>query len=168
LPERFHVKPEPKGEPIARIERADAFFAATRAEVVHGGSRACYIPSRDEIHLPHIDCFRDAESYYATRAHKTIHWTRHETRLNRDFGRKRWGDEGYAMEELVAELGAAFVSADLDLTPEIRDDHAAYLASWIKVLKSDKRAIFAAASHAQRAADFLNGRQTTAAEAEAA
>jgi antirestriction protein ArdC len=79
--------------------------------------------------------------------------------LNRDFGRKRFGDAGYAMEELVADLGAAFLSADLALTPEVREDHAAYVASWIKVLKNDSRAIFAAASHAQRAVDFLHGLQ---------
>jgi antirestriction protein ArdC len=107
--------------------------------------------------------FRDAESYYAVRAHETIHWTRHCSRLDREFGRKRFGDEGYAMEELVAELvaelGSAFLSADLELTPEVREDHAAYIASWIKVLKNDKRAIFTAASHAQRATDFLNGLQ---------
>ncbi len=84
------------------------------------------------------------------------HWTRHPKRLERDFGRKRWGDEGYAMEELVAELGSAFLSADLDLTPEVRADHASYIASWLKVLKDDKRAIFTAAAHAQRAADYLN------------
>jgi antirestriction protein ArdC len=87
------------------------------------------------------------------------HWTRHKTRLDREFGRKRFGDEGYAMEELVAELGAAFLCADLDLTPQVRDDHAAYIASWLKVLKDDKRAVFTAASHAQRAADFLHGLQ---------
>ena len=81
------------------------------------------------------------------------------TRLDREFGRKRWGDEGYAREELVAELGAAFLCADLALTPEPRADHAAYIASWLKVLKNDKRAIFTAASHAQRAADFLTGLQ---------
>jgi antirestriction protein ArdC len=109
--------------------------------------------------MPCIDFFRDSESYYATLAHETTHWTRHEKRLNRDFGRKRFGDEGYAMEELVAELGAAFLAADLELTPEVREDHAAYIGSWIKVLKDDKRAIFTAASHAQRAADYLNGLQ---------
>ena len=87
------------------------------------------------------------------------HWTRHESRLNREFGRKRWGDAGYAAEELVAELGAAFLCADLGVTPEPRDDHAAYLASWLDVLKNDKRAIFTAAAHAQRAADFLHGMQ---------
>ena len=95
-------------------------------------------------------------SYYATLAHEVTHWTRHPSRLDRDFGRKRWGDEGYAMEELVAELGAAFLSADLDLALEPRADHAAYIESWLKVLKQDKRAVFSAASHAQRAADFLH------------
>jgi antirestriction protein ArdC len=74
-------------------------------------------------------------------------------------GRKKWGDEGYAMEELVAELGSAFLSADLGLTPEVRDDHAAYIGSWLKVLKEDKRAIFTAAAHAQRAAEFLHSLQ---------
>lgn len=72
------------------------------------------------------------------------------------------------MEELVAELGAAFLSADLDLTPELREDHAAYIASWIKVLKDDKRAIFTAASYAQRAADFLLGVKGADAKAEVA
>ena len=137
-------------------------FAATGAKVVHGGNRACYVPSTDNVHMPCIDLFRDAVSYYATLGHETIHWTRHKSRLDRDFGRKRFGDEGYAVEELVAELGSAFLSADLELSPDIRDDHAAYIASWIKVLKNDKRAIFTAAAHAQRAADFLHGLQEAA------
>src|SRR5919204_555230 len=83
---------------------------------------------------------------------------RHQaTRCNRDFGGQRFGDAGYAREELVAELGAAFLCADLGITPEPREDHAAYLASWLQVLREDKRAIFAAAAHAQRAVDFLHG-----------
>jgi antirestriction protein ArdC len=169
LPEHYYGKPAPRAETVQRIERAEAFFAATGASVVHGGSRACYVLRTDNVHLPCIDFFRDPESYYATRAHETVHWTRHPSRLDREFGRKRYGDEGYAMEELVAELGAAFLSTDLDLTPEVRDDHAAYIASWIKVLKDDKRAIFNAASHAQRAADFLHDLQKSAsAEADAA
>jgi Zincin-like metallopeptidase len=98
--------------------------------------------------------------------HKT-HWTRHTSRLAREFGRKRFGDEGYAMEELVAELGSAFLCADLELTPEVREDHASYVANWLEVLKNDKRAIFSAASHAQRAADFLHGFQPPAAAAQA-
>jgi antirestriction protein ArdC len=84
------------------------------------------------------------------------HWTKHPKRLGRELGRKRWGDEGYAAEELVAELGAAFLRADLDITPKPREDHAAYIASWLKVLKDDKRAIFTAAAHAQRAAHWLH------------
>jgi antirestriction protein ArdC len=168
LPEHYYAKPEAKGEPVPRIAHAESFFTATRAQIVHGGSRACYVVSTDNIHMPCIDFFRDAESYYATLAHEATHWTRHPSRLAREFGRKRWGDEGYAMEELVAELGAAFLSADLALTPEVREDHAAYIASWIKVLKNDTRAIFSAASHAQRAADFLHGVNATEAQTEAA
>ena len=105
--------------------------------------------------MPPFEAFRDAESYYAALAHECTHWTRHKSRLDRDFGRKNWGDAGYAMEELVAELGSAFLCADLDLTPEIREDHAAYIANWLEVLKNDKRAIFSAAAHAQKAADYL-------------
>lgn len=73
------------------------------------------------------------------------------------FSRKRWGDEGYAREELVAELRSAFLSADLGITPEIRDDHSAYIDSWLEVLKHDKRANFQAAAYAQRAVDYLHG-----------
>jgi antirestriction protein ArdC len=109
--------------------------------------------------MPPFETFRDAESYYATLAHECTHWTKHETRLNRDFGRKRWGDEGYAAEELVAELGSAFLCADLGLTPEPRADHASYIENWLRVLRNDKRAIFTAAGHAERAAAFLHGLQ---------
>src|SRR6202161_3031546 len=115
--------------------------------------------------MPVIDVFRDAESFYATLAHECTHWTKHDSRLQRDFGRKHFGDEGYAREELVAELGSAFLCADLELTPEVRDDHASYIASWLEVLKSDKRAIFQAASYAQRAVDFLHRLQLPKAEA---
>jgi antirestriction protein ArdC len=88
------------------------------------------------------------------------HWTRHPTRLDRDFGRTRFGDEGYAREELVAELGAAFLCADLGLELTPREDHAAYLDHWLGVLKGDKRFIFTAAAHAQRACDYLHGSQS--------
>jgi antirestriction protein ArdC len=168
LPEHYYGKPAPRTETVQRIERAEAFFAATGATVRHGGTMALYSVTHDHVQMPPIEAFRDAESYYATLAHETTHWTRHPSRLDREFGRKRFGDEGYAMEELVAELGSAFLSADLDLSPEVRDDHAAYIASWIKVLKDDKRAIFSAASQAQRAADFLHGLQNPSADANAA
>jgi len=162
LPERFQVKPAAPGEKLQLIENAERFFNATGATFRHGGSRAYYAPALDVIQLPVPEAFKDAESYAATKAHEMTHWTKAPHRLDRDFGRKKFGDEGYAREELVAELGAAFLCADLSITPEIREDHAAYLSSWLKVLKEDKRAIFTAAAHAQRAVDFLHGLQAAA------
>lgn len=167
LPAHYYARVEPRFDPPSRIEHAEAFFAALRAEIRHGGNQAYYTVAHDYVQMPPFEAFRDAESYYATLAHEITHWTRHPRRLERDFGRKRFGDEGYAMEELVAELGAAFLSADLELTPEVRDDHSAYVASWLKVQKDDKRAIFTAAAHAQRAVDFLHGLQPIAKAAHA-
>ncbi len=134
-------------------------FTATCADIRHGGDKAFYTISGDYIRMPPFETFRDAESHAATVAHELTHWTRHESRLNRDFGRKRWGDEGYAIEELVAELASAFLCADLQITPELREDHASYIENWLTVLKSDKRAIFSAASLASQAVDFLHGLQ---------
>jgi len=167
LPAQYSQPAQPRLDPVSRIEWAESFFAATGAEIRRGGNMACYSVTHDHVRMPPFESFRDAESYCATLAHELTHWTRHESRLNREFGRKRWGDEGYAMEELVAELGSAFLSADLDLTPEVRADHAAYIDSWLEALKRDKRAIFTAAGHAQRAADFLHGLQPARQEAAA-
>ncbi|MEL6521057.1 MAG: zincin-like metallopeptidase domain-containing protein [Pseudomonadota bacterium] len=164
LPEDFYAKPEPVINPVARIDHADAFFAATRADIRHGGSRAYYSSGTDHVQMPVFESFRSPESYYATLAHELTHWTKHKSRLDREFGRKRWGDEGYAREELVAELGAAFLCADLALTPEPGEDHAAYIKSWLKVLKNDKRVIFSAAAHAQRAVDHLHSLQSASDE----
>jgi antirestriction protein ArdC len=160
LPAQYSIKIDTPVLPIAqRIEAADTFFAATGAEIRHGGSRAYYAEGADLIQMPPFETFRDAESYASTLAHECIHWTKHESRLARDLGRKRFGDEGYAREELVAELGSAFLSADLGITLEVRDDHASYIASWLEVLKNETHFIFTAASHAQRAADYLHGLQ---------
>lgn len=155
LPAHFHAVQAPALDPVQRIEKADAFFAATGIEIREGGDRAYYTAAGDYVQMPLFVAFRDPDSFYATLAHEATHWTKAPKRLDRDFGRKRWGDEGYAMEELVAELGAAFICADLALTPQPREEHASYIASWLKALKDDKRAIFAAAAHAQRAADYL-------------
>ena len=118
----------------------------------------------DYVKLPFIESFSDAESYYATLAHEITHWTRHPDRLDRDFknsdgARKAFGDESYAQEELVAELGAAFISAELGIKLEDREDHSAYIASWLKALKNDKRCIFRASAHAQRAVNYLKEMQ---------
>jgi antirestriction protein ArdC len=167
LPAHFTAPAEACLDPVQRIAHAEQFFGATGATVRHGGNQAYYSVASDAVQMPFFETFRDAESYYTTLAHELTHWTRHPSRLDRSFGRKRFGDEGYAMEELVAELGAAFLSADLGLTPEPREDHAAYIGNWLNVLKNDKRAIFTAASHAQRAADFLSN-LSPAAQQEAA
>lgn len=148
----------PAGE-MELIENAEAFFSATGARIRHGGNMAYYAPGPDVIQLPYPESFRDAESYAATKAHELTHWTKHKDRLDRDFGRARFGDEGYSREELVAELGAAFLCASLGITPEPREDHASYIEHWLKVLKEDKRAIFSAAAHAQRAVDYLHALQ---------
>jgi antirestriction protein ArdC len=155
LPAHFYALQEATLDSVQRIGKAEAFFAATGATIREGGNRAFYRMADDSVQMPPFVTFKEPEGYYATLAHELCHWTRHPMRLDRDFGRKRFGDEGYAMEELVAELGAAFVCADLQLTPQPREEHASYIASWLKALKNDKRAIFAAAAHAQRAADYL-------------
>ncbi len=165
LPARYYSKPEPRLNPIQRIEQAELFFAALRADIRHGGTMAYYAQEHDYIRMPILEAFDHAESYYATLAHESTHWTKHPSRLDREFGRKRWGDEGYAEEELVAELGAAFLCADLELSLQPRADHASYIAHWLTVLKNDKRAIFRAAAHAQRAADYLHKLQSSSQEA---
>ena len=149
-----------------RIDHAEAFFAAIGADIRHGGARACYVPSLDQIRMPPFEVFRDPVAYYATLAHEMTHLTGHPNRCARDL-RGRFGDDAYAAEELLAELGAAFVCADLALAPEPRPDHAAYVASWLKVLRSDKRAIFTAAAKAQAAADWMHAQQNAEVSPEA-
>jgi antirestriction protein ArdC len=156
LPETYYAKAAPSLDPVARIAHADSFFAALGATIRHGGNRAFYSITTDAIQMPAFESFQDADSYYATLAHEFTHWTGNKSRLDRDFGGHRFGSEGYAIEELVAELGAAFLCADLDLALEPREDHASYIASWLKVLAADNRAVFTAAAHAQRAAEFIN------------
>jgi antirestriction protein ArdC len=155
LPAVFYAKATPKLDPVARIERADRFFAALGATIGHGGNRAYYSVTNDTIQMPPFVSFQDADSYYATLAHECTHWTGSASRLNRDFGGHRFGSEGYAVEELVAELGAAFLCADLELSLEPREDHASYIATWLDVLAQDNRAVFTAAAHAQRAAEYI-------------
>ncbi|MBL9082244.1 MAG: DUF1738 domain-containing protein [Planctomycetales bacterium] len=164
LPAHFYELANQPTEKLERIARADEFFANTQADIRTGGNRAFYALEPDYVRMPPFETFRDAESHAATLAHELTHWTRHASRLDRDLGRKRFGDEGYAMEELVAEMGAAFLCADLQITPETREDHASYIASWLKVLKDDKRAVFSAASYASKATEYLHGLQPKPAE----
>lgn len=142
------------------LERADSVIAATQATIRHMGARACYDRVADTITMP--DRFRftgtetsDAtQSYYSTLLHELTHWTGAPRRLDRTKG-KRFGDPAYAFEELVAELGAAFLCAELGVSNEPRADHAQYIENWLKVLKSDPRAIFSAASCARAASEYI-------------
>jgi len=107
--------------------------------------------------MPPFQAFAENVSYYSTLAHEHTHWTAPTARCDRQLG-KRFGDNAYAAEELIAELGAAFTCAHLGLSTEPREDHAAYIQSWLRVLKADSRAIFTAASKAQHATDWLISR----------
>jgi antirestriction protein ArdC len=137
-----------------RIASADTFLKKVGAKVKHGGDRAFYSLASDSITLPKLTQFREVVDYYSTSFHEHAHWTGAKGRCEREFG-KRFGDNAYAFEELVAELTAAFLCARLGITNNPRADHADYLASWLACLKKDKRAIFTAASKAQAAADYL-------------
>jgi antirestriction protein ArdC len=146
--------------PVERILAADNFVSATKARIEHGGERAYYRPSTDHIQMPaeglffQTDTMSRTEGYYATLVHELTHWSGAKQRLNREMG-KRFGDQAYAAEELVAEIGAAFLCAELGITQATRPDHAQYLAQWLKLLKEDSRAIFTASARASEAAEYL-------------
>ncbi|MDQ0316415.1 ArdC family protein [Amorphus orientalis] len=157
----YEAPTRPEMSPLERLEAVDAFVQSTGATIKEGGGRACYVPSLDEIHMPDGDRFFDTETrsrteaFYGVLSHELTHWTGAPHRLARDLT-GRFGSDRYAMEELVAELGAAFLCAKLSITPEVRDDHASYLANWLDVLKRDKKAIFTAAARAQDAVEYLS------------
>ena len=153
----YNPKPLPIGTDVERNSVAECVISRSGAVVRNGGLTACYIPSRDEIHLPPLRAFHDAEGYFSVALHELIHWTGHEKRCNRSL-KHRFGTEAYAAEELIAELGAAFLCAELGISQQPRTDHACYIESWLRVLKDDKRAIFTAASKATEAAAYITGR----------
>lgn len=136
------------------IEAAERVIQDTGARIDHGGNSACYIPSADRIQLPPRDRFASAEGFYGTVFHELGHWTGAKHRLDRDLT-GRFKSQAYAAEELVAELTAAFVTAELGMASEPHGQTASYIASWIALLRDDKRALFTAAAAASKAADFL-------------
>jgi antirestriction protein ArdC len=158
LPTRFYPGPSAPQHTEPRLDDAETYVAATKATITHGGDRAYYRPSTDGIHVPEFDAFFSAEAYYGTLLHELVHWTGAKKRCDRNL-KNSCGSKDYAREELVAELGAAFLCGGLNIENEVRDDHVQYLASWLKVLKEDKKAIFRAASAAQKAVDFLDDLQ---------
>jgi hypothetical protein len=158
------TKPE-IANPAAPLAHVDLFVRNTGADVRTGEPRAYYVPSKDFINMPERSLFTGSptstptETYYSTLLHELSHWTGAPNRLNRDKMGARFGNEQYAAEELVAELSAAFLCADLGIANDPRPDHAQYIQNWLTVLKNDARAIFVASSKAQAAASFLHGLQ---------
>ncbi len=134
----------------------------SKASIHFDFDSAYYSPSADKICLPARERFTSEANFYATALHELTHWTGGESRLNRSFG-KRFDDDAYAFEELVAELGAAFTVGQLGMIDATIEAHADYVQSWIKVLKNDKKAIFTAASQAAKASDFIMGQASSAA-----
>ncbi len=145
-----------------RIDGADRFCANLGIEVRHDGDRAFYTPASDFVQIPEFQRFRDGVSYYAVLLHECGHASGAKHRLDRDLS-GRFGSNAYAMEECIVELLSALVCADLSLSVEPRPDHAGYIASWLKVLRDDPRAIFTASSKAQQAANWMHAQQPAAA-----
>ncbi len=154
LPEKYTLANKPQLDDFSDNEEAEIYLG--KAVIEHGKSKACFIPSTDVIYMPNKNEFKSIADYYATGLHELTHWTGHRSRLARDFS-GRFGDSAYAFEELVAELGAAFLCAHCSIDGQLQ--HASYIQSWLKVLKTDKRAIFTAAAAARRASEFVTGKQ---------
>ncbi len=151
LPAKFAVADTPSEQPAPTVR--DAMMAL--ATVQHGGDKAFYAPGPDFIRLPNPSQFNSIAEYRAVALHELTHWTGHATRCAREYG-KRFGDSAYAREELVAEMGSAFLCAVAGVDGRLQ--HVEYLAAWLTILKADKRAIVIAASHAQKAADYILSR----------
>ncbi|WP_042779000.1 ArdC family protein [Sinorhizobium fredii] len=168
LPDRF-ISPaeELPAAPVHHIETVETFVKNTGASVNYGGTKACYRPNCDDILMPDRDRFDSEVHLYSTLLHEIGHWTGAKHRLDRDLS-GRFGSASYAADELVAELTASFLCADLGVAHDPRDNTAAYLASWLTVLKNDKRAIITAAAKAQSAADYLHDRQLSKEDSQAA
>jgi antirestriction protein ArdC len=147
-------KPMRIRNPDTRDDLADEFLRSTGADIREGHGEAYYVPSRDFISMPAFEAFRSADHFYNVAYHELLHWTGHGSRLDRDL-KNRFGSRSYAAEELVAELGAAFLCAEFGFDGDLR--HAGYLSHWVELLKADKRAFFTACSQASKAADYLRG-----------
>lgn len=145
---------ETENKPFNAIEQAELRIIKTGAKLSHGGDAAFYMPSTDSIRMPNKTAFDTESSYYATAFHELTHWTGAKHRLDRNLS-GRFGNPAYAFEELVAEIGAAYLCADYGIQGELR--HAGYIQSWLKACREDNKAIFRAAALAQKAADYING-----------
>jgi antirestriction protein ArdC len=147
-------KPIRVRNPDLRDELADAFLHSTGADIREGHGEAYYVPSRDFISMPAFAGFKSADHFYNVAFHELLHWSGHKARLDRDL-KNRFGSRNYAAEELIAELGAAFLCAEFGFDGDVRN--AGYICNWIELQKADKRAFFTACSQASKAADYLRG-----------
>lgn len=150
----FEAPAMPVPKVFNNIASIEALTVKSGVKLQFGGDRAYYSPSQDYVAMPHKLQFNNEASYYATLLHELAHWSGHKSRLDRDLS-GRFGNEAYAAEELIAELSAAFLCARFNIAGELR--HSSYIASWLRVLKNDNKAIFKAAALAQKAADYLAG-----------
>lgn len=159
LPDRFKLAPVDVELPAKdRNDAAEAVLRATGARIAEdGGDRAFYDIGADSVHMPAFERFLTTDDYLATLAHELCHWTGAKHRLDRPQA-NMFGAPAYAQEELVAEIGAAFVCNSLGVAGEHIDNHAGYVQSWLKALRNDKRMIFKAAAAAQSAADMVLGK----------
>ena len=139
-----------------RYQQVETLFSKHAVDVRHGGDKAFFVPSLDFIQMPRLEAFESEEHYWGTKLHELTHWTGHKVRLDRELT-GRFGSEAYAAEELVAEMGSAFLCAQVGIEGRLR--HPEYIGHWLNVLKNDKRAVFKASSLAQAAADFVLGRK---------
>jgi antirestriction protein ArdC len=147
------VKTEAEEKEFTANQLAEQRIVKTGALISHGSDAAFYMPSQDRIQLPNKSAFDNEGSYYATAFHELTHWSGHESRCDRNL-KGKFGNPAYAFEELVAEMGAAFLCADYGIQGELR--HAGYIQSWLKALRDDSKAVFKAAALAQKAADYIN------------
>ena len=155
LPDRLQPLPVAGGvaaDDWTRCEAAELILTASKADIRHGGNRAFYTPALNAIQLPEHKSFASAADYYRVALHELTHWTGHPARCNRTLS-SRAHIEAYAFEELVAEMGSAFLTNYCGVPGQLQ--HASYIDSWLQALRSDKRLIFTAASQAQKAADYL-------------
>jgi antirestriction protein ArdC len=166
LPDNIKAgKPMRVRNPDTRDALADEFLRSTGADIREGHGEAYYVPSRDYVSMPAFVAFKGADHFYSVVFHELAHWTGHKSRLDRDL-KKRFGSRDCAAEELVAELGAAFLCAEFGFDGDVRN--AGYIATWIELLKADKRAFFTACNRASKAAEYLRGLALAAPAASAA
>jgi antirestriction protein ArdC len=160
LPETFHpdLCPLPDHPPAEPIPDMEAFFDAIDITTVFSGTEARYSPPVDKVFMPNIERFKNPLNFYGVWAHELAHATKAPHRLNRNYGLSRFGNTAYSREEIVAELTSCFLGQELGFTSHTLELNASYLYHWLRVLRSDKTAIFKHAADAQKACDYLIAR----------